>query len=331
MSFTRGHALLIGVGTYEHAPRLNVPVTAADARAVAQVLGDPRFCGYPASQVALLHDQRATSPGILAALDQLASRTGLDDTVMLFYCGHGDFGDDGEYYLTSHETRIADKKVVAGTGLSHKTLLEKLRAIRAQRMLLIFNACHSGAVAPTLSGDDQPAGGQNPPDETTAALLATGAGRIIITACRAAQLSYVGSGKLTLFTQALVAGLLGQGVDGRNGYISAFDLYTHVFNMVGEQVQRQFGARQEPELTILKGVGPFAVSLYRGATTLGAFDERVVPVSGVAVRPVDQQASQQAFERIMSVGQGVAVGRDMHDSTIVGRDQVDVQDSPGAI
>jgi hypothetical protein len=331
MPFTRGHALLIGVGTYQHAPRLDVPITADDARAVAQVLHDPRFCGYPAAQVALLHDERATSAGILAALDQLASRTGLDDTVMLFYCGHGDFGDDGEYYLTSHETRIADKKVVAGTGLSQRTLLEKLRAIRARRMLLIFNACHSGAVAPTLGGDGQPPVGQNPPDETTAALLATGAGRIIITACRAAQLSYVGVGKLTLFTQALVGGLLGQGVDGRNGYISAFDLYTHVFNTVGEQVRQQFSARQEPELTILKGVGPFAVSLYRGATTLGAFDDRAAPAPGAAVRPVDEQASRQAFERIMSVGQGVAVGRDVRDSTVVGRDQVNVQDSAGAI
>jgi hypothetical protein len=332
MPFDRGHALLIGVGTYQHTPRLNVPITADDARAVAQVLRDPRFCGYPASQVALLHDERATSPGILAALDDLANRAGLDDTVVVFYCGHGDFGDDGEYYLTSHETRIADKKVVAGTGLSQKTLLDKLRAIRAQRMLLLFNACHSGAVAPTLGGADEPApAGQNPPDETTAALLATGAGRIIITACRAAQLSYVGTGKLTLFTQALVGGLLGQGTGGRNGYISAFDLYSHVFDTVGQQVDQQFGARQEPELTILKGVGPFAVALYRGATALGAFDERAAPAPGAAVRPVDEQTSRAAFERIMSVGQGVAIGGDVRGSTVVGRDQVTIQDSPGAI
>jgi hypothetical protein len=332
MPFDRGHALLIGVGTYQHTPRMNVPITADDARAVAQVLRDPRFCGYPASQVALVHDEQATSAAILAALDQLASRTGLDDTVVLFYCGHGDFGDDGDYYLTSHETRVADGKVVAGTGLSQKILLEKLRAIRARRMLLIFNACHSGAVAPTLGGADEPAPpGQNPPDETAAALLATGAGRIIMTACRAAQLSYVGTGKLTLFTQALVGGLLGQGLQGRNGYISAFDLYTHIFDTVGQQVSQQFGARQEPELTILKGVGPFAVALYRGATTLGAFDEGAAPAPGAAVRPVDERTSQQAFERIMSVGQGVAVGGDVRDSTVVGRDQVSIQDSPGAI
>src|SRR5690349_10860372 len=98
MPFTHGHALLIGVGTYQNTPGLNVPVTADDARAVALVLRDPRFCGYPESQVALLNDERATSAGILAALDQLASRVGLGDTVVLFYCGHGDFGEDGQYY-----------------------------------------------------------------------------------------------------------------------------------------------------------------------------------------------------------------------------------------
>jgi hypothetical protein len=29
------HALPIGIGTYAHAPQLNVPITAADAQAVA--------------------------------------------------------------------------------------------------------------------------------------------------------------------------------------------------------------------------------------------------------------------------------------------------------
>ncbi len=94
----------------------------------------------------LLHDAQATSAGILAALDALATRAGLQDTVVLFYSGHGDFGDDGEYHLTSHETRVAGGKVVAGTGISQKLLLEKLRGLRARRTLLIFNACHSGAV-----------------------------------------------------------------------------------------------------------------------------------------------------------------------------------------
>lgn len=44
MSFSQGHALLIGVGSYAHAPQLTVPITAAAAQALAAVLRDPVFC-----------------------------------------------------------------------------------------------------------------------------------------------------------------------------------------------------------------------------------------------------------------------------------------------
>jgi len=59
MPFSHGHALLIGTGSYAHAPQLNVPITAADASAVAAVLRDPQFCGYPPEQVTLLSDAAA--------------------------------------------------------------------------------------------------------------------------------------------------------------------------------------------------------------------------------------------------------------------------------
>ncbi len=75
MAFTHGHALIIGVGSYRFAPHLNVPITVADAEAVAAVLRDPRFCSYPADQVTLLADGNATREGILAALADLAQRT----------------------------------------------------------------------------------------------------------------------------------------------------------------------------------------------------------------------------------------------------------------
>jgi hypothetical protein len=41
MPFTQGHALLIGVGTYQHGPGWNVPITAADAAAVGRILPPP--------------------------------------------------------------------------------------------------------------------------------------------------------------------------------------------------------------------------------------------------------------------------------------------------
>src|SRR5262245_49814675 len=65
MPFTTGHALLIGVNAYPNASWMNVNQTKADAEAVAGVLRDEQYCGYPDAQVALLTDSRATRQDIL--------------------------------------------------------------------------------------------------------------------------------------------------------------------------------------------------------------------------------------------------------------------------
>ena len=298
MPFSQGHALLIGVGTYQHEPTMNVPVTAADAQAVADVLRDPAFCGYPDQQVTPLRNAAASREGILAALDALAASAGESDTVFVFFCGHGEYGDDGDYYLTTYDTRWQSRKVVSGSGVRQEEFIEKLRAIKAKRLLLVVNACHSGEVAPTLGEVEAPSTGTPLPAQTAAALLSTGEGRIIITACRENQLSYVGNGTLTLFTAALVNGLRGSGTSSTRGYLSAFDLYTHVYFTIEEAVRQTYGATQEPELTVLKGVGPFAVSLYRGATTLGEVDSASRPPEGTAVREVNPAYAQAMFKQL---------------------------------
>ena len=242
MAFPQGHALLIGVGSYAHAPAMNVPVTVADAQAIAGILGNPAYCGYPADQVRLLFDATATRDSVLAALEALAAKATEDDTVLVFYAGHGEYGDDGSYYLTTHDTRIESRKVVSGSGIREAELIERLRSIKAKRVLLIVNACHAGELSPVLGQGEAPFTGTPLPSNAAAALLATGEGRVIITACRDGQVSYIGPGPLTLFTQALVDGLQGKGVGSNRGYISVFDLYTHLYFALEESVAKQVPA-----------------------------------------------------------------------------------------
>jgi hypothetical protein len=277
----------------------------------------------------LLSDAAASREGVLAALDGLAARAGEDDTVFVFYAGHGAYGDDG-YYLTTHDTRLAGRKVAVGTGIREAELIAKLRAIKAKRLLLVVNACHSGEISPVLAPGEEPLTGTPLPPQVSAALLGTGAGRVIISACRENQYSFIGPGPLTLFTQALVDGLQGKGVSSNRGYISVFDLYTHLYFALDEAVPRKvsaavrqrYGEKQEPELTILKGVGPFAVALYRGATTLGDFDASGGPPEGTAVREVNPAYSQamlrQHQQSISGNAQvGAAVAGDVHGTITV--------------
>lgn len=332
MSFSEGHALIIGVGNYQHSPELDVPTTVADAQAVADVLKDEHFCGYPAEQVTLLSGSQASRAGVLTALDHL-TRTSPSDTVLIFYSGHGDYAADGTYALTTHDTMWSDRWVDPQTALPQAELIGKIRNIPAQRALLIFNACHAGSISPVLEG--VPFLGVPFPSSAANALLSSGSGRIIMTACRENQVSFIGPGPLTIFGQALSDGLRGQGITAKGGYISVYDLYVHVYFTVREKVaqldeslRKRHGETQEPELTILKGVGPFPVALFRGARALGKFPEHDLP-GETAVRRVDPVQSQWAYQQqVQQVASGggtsnisIQSGR---DTNIAGRDVVKI-------
>jgi hypothetical protein len=305
---------------------MDVPIAIADAEGVAGILQDPDLCGYPASQIQVISNAGATKDGILSALDGLADRAKPDDTVFFFHCGHGTLGTDGAYYLVSHDSQIEGKRVKAGTGVSEPELLEKLRHIKARRLLMIFNACYSGHIAPSLDlAGREVLETSNPGEDTTSALLGTGSGRIIMVACREGQLSYIGRGTNSIFTTALMEGLRGVGVHSNNGYISAFNLYEHLYNSVTEVVRDQIQGVQEPELTILKGVGPFAVSLYRGATPLATFDTKESLPEGLPVRSVPPQKSIRFFnQRVIQTGGGAYIGGSISTGggDFIGRDKI---------
>ena len=207
MPFTRGHALLIGIGSYRNASYLNVPQTGRDATALAAVLQDERYCGYPAAQTQpLLQGDKATANGILQALEGLAKRAEPADTVLIFYAGHGQQGTDGNYYLTTHDTEIIGMEVKAGTGIPIGTFLKKVSDIAAERLLFLCNACYSGRIPPELlpNATTQPFVTPPLPKDAGEALLSTGKGRVLITACGEGQESQTGTGDITLFTQAVI-------------------------------------------------------------------------------------------------------------------------------
>ncbi len=338
MSFNQGHALLIGVGTHKNHAKLDKLITVADAEAVQTVLQNQDLCGYPAQQVTLLKKNTATKTNILNALDNL-SQLQPTDTLFLFFAGHGGLGTDGNYYLLTHDVQISERRVQPGTGISESELLQKLNAIRADRLFMVFNACHSGHIAPeTLATDDDELPETlNPSGHTANALLGTGQGRILIVASRPEQYSYIGKGETTIFTKALTDGLRGE-ASNNGGTISAFGLYEYLYNEVKETVEQNFGRKQEPMLTVIQGVGPFPIALYRGASTLSAFTDDSHILQDTAVQPISKQKAERSFNRkidtgggaynegIIDTGSGDFIGR---DQTIYG-DKIKVGDHSSA-
>jgi hypothetical protein len=305
MIFEQGHALIIGIGRYAHLPASNIPISVSDAQAVKTVLCDPQLCGYPPGHITFLHDAQTTRQGIVGALDSFAGSLKEEHTFVLYYSGHGDYGEDGDYYLTTHDTQVVGSRVKKDTGIRAAELITLLRKIQAKRLLLIFNACHSGELSPSLDLTEpvKAFGDESLPEGEAAAILATGEGRILITASRSEQKSWIGTGKLSLFAQAMVDGLSGKGmlVNNNAGYISVFSLYEHVYTAVKEAAAK-LKHTQEPELTVLKNVGPFPVALFRGASSLGTFDDQADALpEEAAVRTIDPKLSQRVMQKFIQV------------------------------
>jgi len=265
MSFATGHALLIGVGSHKHLSHLDVPITVADANAVNDVLADEDACGFLSENIRLIHDEQATKDNLLAEIYDLAERVTAQDTAVIFYCGHGALGEDGNFYLVTHDaTQNGRGKIRANTGVSQEALTKAVNKIKAQKLLLIFNACHSGHIEGTLSDMAVPLKTLHPSGNALNALLGTGEGRVIIVAAKKKQYSVIGSGDTTLFTTALVEGLEGEDVRNNGGYIDVYDLYQKIYRDVKQQAA-QFGHQQEPLLTCLDVAGSFPIALYKGA------------------------------------------------------------------
>ncbi|MEI8305697.1 MAG: caspase family protein [Chloroflexales bacterium] len=343
--FSQGHALLIGIGHYAYSSGLDIPETSEDVRLISRILSDPKTCAYPVDQITVIQEHGATRKSILDALDALAHRVAPNDTVFIFYSGHGEYGKDrSTYYLTTHDTKIdylrkapgqLEAFVVDETAVSDVELLTKLKAITAQRVFLFFNSCHAGSLTPEAldAAGSSFSSGSSLPGMTAAALLATGKGRAVITSCRENQLSIVGNGSLTIFGQALADGLRGASIPNREGFISFFDLYVYLYNTVSTATKplvgglrkslraKHDGDRQEPELTLLKNTGVLAVARHPGTAPETSFEPSRVLSADLPVREIDGATSRQAHRFILSGERSVANLSNIKNSPIVTGDR----------
>ncbi|MEY4926697.1 MAG: hypothetical protein RI894_1133, partial [Bacteroidota bacterium] len=142
------HALLIGINTYQgNVPQLSGCLVDTDSmhRLLLQ------YPAVNAQNIAVLTNENATKSGIIAAFAALQSRVKSDDTVLLYYSGHGalEIADKTLW----HESYISgfvcyDSLVANGTLLCDKELRFLLQAIslKIKRLVVFTDCCHSGKI-----------------------------------------------------------------------------------------------------------------------------------------------------------------------------------------
>lgn len=152
-------ALLIGVGQYSELPRDYV--LAAPALDIVRVGGALRAAGLSDAAITILSDKAgpagATRTAILAALEQLAHSSRVDDEVLIYFSGHGgrrparsgDRDSDGleEVWLASDATIDAQGQPGLGSIADHEiaAVITRLRQ-RGVDVWLVVDACYGAGV-----------------------------------------------------------------------------------------------------------------------------------------------------------------------------------------
>lgn len=227
--FQEGHALIISIANYKKLKNLSETVL-KDGKDIVYTLANPRYAGYPPEQIERLVDREATADQIRHHLTMLAERAGEDETVVVYFSGHGGRIEDGplaDNYLLPYDT---DPYEFRRSAIGSQELTALLKNIKAKRLVAIFDCCHAGGVAETKS----PFFPRLPSfkhglHEDVYTQLRQGSGRVIIAASRADEASLIlPNMKNSIFTHYLLEALKGQAAKDGASHIRVLDVYDYI-------------------------------------------------------------------------------------------------------
>lgn len=241
-------AVVIGVSDYADSRIPALRYAAKDAQALHDWLVSPAGGRYAPARVKLLLNRNATTAAIKEALYTWLRQTIEEDVVVIYFAGHGspDSPDTPQnLYLLPHDTRY---DAIASTGFPMWDVETALkRFIKARRVVVLADACHSGGVGATFDvarralGDVQPnrisSGLQN--------LATVGEGIAVISASDDRQLSAESAkfgGGHGVFTHYLLEGLKGQADYNKDSRVTLGELIPYL----SEHVRRETLNAQSP-------------------------------------------------------------------------------------
>jgi metacaspase-1 len=116
-----------------------------DAEDLAQMLTSPA-CGYSTANVTTLIDGAATLDNIRAGLNQIAKAAKQEDSVFIFFSGHGALIPSASN--TSALVPVdCDPNDPWSSVLLEAELSSLLNAVKARKLLVMLDACHSAGAA----------------------------------------------------------------------------------------------------------------------------------------------------------------------------------------
>ena len=229
------YAVIIGIGQYQD-ERLNLRFTVNDAQGLYNILTDPNYGGVPKDHIKLLLNEEATDRNIKGAIGRWLSREAQeDDTVLIYYSGHGAPEGRETYWVTYN----ADVDDLYTSALNNNDITNMLDRIRSRRVITFLDSCYSAA---TVNRKNRT---RSIPTEIPWEKFA-GEGRVTISASDGKELSLeLEEYQHGVFTYYLLEGLKGKADSNTDGIVEVDEIWDYVKNQVRERA-RKAGNPQTP-------------------------------------------------------------------------------------
>ncbi len=250
----RKFAVIIGIDKYKDPDIEDLNVAGVDAKSIYEIITNPKGGGFPVENVKLLLNDQATRKGITEALGEwLPSQAKPNDTVLIFYSGHGgiepDYSgeepDGNSKYIIPYDANPND---LFSTAIQNSSLSRMLQRITSNQMIFLIDCCYSGGtttgqeIIKSISPPNTKVGNDVYDD-------LSGKGRVIISASLPDQVSYeIPKLDHGIFTYNLIEAIYGKADFNKDGVLT---LIAEIYPFISQEVvnmAHSFGFRQNPTL-----------------------------------------------------------------------------------
>jgi EAL domain-containing protein (putative c-di-GMP-specific phosphodiesterase class I) len=233
------HAILIGVNQYQDPKLLTLKYAEKDCLDLLKVLTHKEHGCFNKHNVQIILGSKATTQYVKQALTRIIESYGQNDTVLIYYSGHGFFaGSRNKVFIGTYDVNTLTSKNRPINGISLAYIREEVFAkSNAKNILLFLDCCFSGAIERDRV-KSRIYGGQ------MAIGISRGGARIAFVSSSGDAVSFEDDEiENSLFTSYILKGLQGEAANEVSGTVTLHSLTRYLSNaMPKEQTPGTFGS-----------------------------------------------------------------------------------------
>lgn len=255
------YVLSIGINRYKN-EKYTLTYSSADAEGFTQAISTKSKAIFKNINTTILKDEQCTKEGILSYLNSLSKEIKPEDVFIFYYAGHGVMSEGAadrpsEFYFVPYDVTqlYGNDELLYAKGISASELRKALVSIKAQKQLIVMDACQSGGATEMLAM-------RGAAEEKALMQLARSAGIAVLSSTGteqfATEVKQLGHG---IFTYSLLEGLNGKADGGtKDGKITIKELAAFIEDNVPELTKQYRGTVQYPSTSIRGMDFPIVVS-----------------------------------------------------------------------